>query len=53
MEYASDGDLRTYLKSKNSILTIEQKIKLAFDVTRGLNYLHNIDIIHRDLVSIL
>ena len=53
MEYASDGDLRTYLKSKSNTLTIEHKIRLAFDVTKGLNYLHNIGIIHRDLVSIL
>ncbi|PKY44354.1 kinase-like protein, partial [Rhizophagus irregularis] len=49
MEYASDGDLRTYLKSKNNTLTIEKKVKLAFDVTKGLYYLHKINIIHRDL----
>ncbi|RIB10198.1 kinase-like domain-containing protein [Gigaspora rosea] len=55
MQLANDGDLRVYLRRKkigdlykihwNEILTI------AKGITYGINYLHNNNIIHRDLNS--
>ena len=51
MQYASDGDLQNYLKNNFKNLTWYDKKKLAFQIADGLNYLHNENILHRDLVS--
>ena len=51
MEYADSGDLRAYLEEKFSSLDWNKKYQLAFDITNGIHYLHNENIIHRDLVS--
>jgi serine/threonine protein kinase len=52
MQYANDGDLQNYLKNNFMNLTWDDKKKLAFQIADGLNYLHNENILHRDLVSI-
>lgn len=52
-ECANEGNLRNYLKKKiNSFNSLQwkDKIKMAFDITCGLKYLHSKRIIHRDLV---
>ncbi|POG58242.1 kinase-like domain-containing protein, partial [Rhizophagus irregularis DAOM 181602=DAOM 197198] len=51
MEYANDGDLQNYLKNNFENLTWNDKKKLAFQIADGLNYLHNENILHRDLHS--
>jgi serine/threonine protein kinase len=51
LQYANDGDLQNYLKKNFGKLTWGDKKKLAFQIADGLNYLHNEDILHRDLVS--
>ena len=51
MEYADGGDLQNYLKKNFNNLSWE--IDLAFQIAKGLSYLHNENILHKDLVSII
>ena len=51
MEYADGGDLRNYLSNNFNCLDWNKKFQMALDITNGLHYLHNNDILHRDLVS--
>ena len=51
MEYANEGDLRMFLSKNFESLDWNKKFRLALDITNGLHYLHNEDILHRDLVS--
>ena len=53
MEYADSGDLRAYLEKNFSSLDWDKKCQLAFDITKGVRYLHMENIIHRDLVCFL
>jgi len=53
MEYADSGDLQSYLKTNFNNLSWDNKIDLAFQIAKGLNYLHNENILHKDLVSII
>ncbi|GBC52738.2 kinase-like domain-containing protein [Rhizophagus irregularis DAOM 181602=DAOM 197198] len=51
MQFANGGDLQNYLKENFMNLTWNDKKKLAFQIADGLNYLHNENILHRDLHS--
>ncbi|CAB5365427.1 unnamed protein product [Rhizophagus irregularis] len=51
MQYADSSDLQNYLKDNFKNLTWDDKKKLAFQIADGLNYLHNENILHRDLHS--
>ncbi|GBC26213.2 kinase-like domain-containing protein [Rhizophagus irregularis DAOM 181602=DAOM 197198] len=51
MQYANGGDLQNYLKKNFKNLTWNDKKKLAFQIADGLNYLHNENVLHRDLHS--
>ncbi|KAF0561619.1 kinase-like protein [Gigaspora margarita] len=55
LQFANGGNLRNYLlkKKQNGIYRIAwtDLIKISIDITNGLTYLHNINIIHRDLHS--
>ena len=51
LQYANSGNLKEYLDSKFDSLQWKDKIKMALDITRGLMYLHQKKIIHRDLVN--
>ncbi|RIA79687.1 kinase-like domain-containing protein [Glomus cerebriforme] len=51
MQYADCGDLRHYLKNNFKNLNWIDKKKLAFQIAEGLNYLHNENVLHRDLHS--
>ncbi len=53
MEYADGGDLQNYLKKNFNNLSWDNKIDLAFQIAKGLSYLHNENILHKDLVSIV
>lgn len=45
MRYADGGDLRNYLQQNFSRLKWEDKIRLAHQITEGINYLHEENIL--------
>ena len=51
-ELADGGNLREHLEKHFKDLTWKDKYKLGLDVTNGLKHLHELDIIHKDLVII-
>ncbi|PKY47153.1 kinase-like protein, partial [Rhizophagus irregularis] len=51
LEYANEGSLSDYLKTKFTSLKWHDKIQMALDITSGLKFLHSKEIIHRDLHS--
>jgi len=53
MQYADGGDLRNYLENNFKNLTWDDKKRLSFQIAEGLNYLHNENVLHKDLVSII
>ena len=48
--YADGGPLHKYLEDHSNRLTWCDKYKLALAITNGLKYMHDHDIIHKDLV---
>ena len=53
LEYANDGTLNTYLSKHFSELNWNDKYHLALQLADAVEFLHEKDIIHRDLVIIL
>ncbi|RHZ51157.1 hypothetical protein Glove_482g29 [Diversispora epigaea] len=51
LQYAKDGDLRTYLRNNFNTLDWKIKIQMAKDITSGLRCIHEENIVHRDLHS--
>ncbi|CAG8705804.1 796_t:CDS:2, partial [Dentiscutata heterogama] len=49
LQFANNGDLRSYLHEHFSELNWSTKIKMAKEISSGINCLHNANIIHRDL----
>ena len=52
MEYMAKGSLADYLVKEKKQLTWERKLKLALKTARGLAFLHEKEIIHRDMKSL-
>jgi serine/threonine protein kinase len=50
-EYCHRGNLQEYLEM-NPKMTRPLKLQMAVDVARGMNFLHQSEIIHRDLKSV-
>lgn len=48
-EYMSGGSLHDFLHKVNNVLELPLILKFALDVCQGMNYLHQNNIIHRDL----
>ncbi|RHZ49474.1 hypothetical protein Glove_520g15 [Diversispora epigaea] len=51
LQYAKDGDLRTYLQTNFEKLDWKIKINMAKDIARGLYCIHEAKIVHKDLHS--
>ncbi|PKY16071.1 kinase-like protein [Rhizophagus irregularis] len=55
LDYYNDRIIRylgvTFVKENFKQLTLDNKKKLALQIADGLNYLHNEDVLHRDLHS--
>ncbi|RHZ46439.1 hypothetical protein Glove_621g60 [Diversispora epigaea] len=51
LQYAKDGNLRTYLRNNFKILDWKTKINMAKDITSGLRCIHDENIVHKDLHS--
>ncbi|CAG8516012.1 4269_t:CDS:2 [Racocetra fulgida] len=51
MEYAEGGTLQQFLRKR--VFTYQERIQLALQIVEGMTYLHSINIIHQDLVSLL
>ena len=51
-EYADNGSLRKYLSTPAIELDWHAKCQLGLDVVNGLRYIHNEEILHKDLVSV-
>ncbi|CAG8677853.1 7207_t:CDS:2, partial [Racocetra persica] len=54
LEYADQGNLRTYLSKKENFtnLSWKQKIEILYSISNNLNHIHNIShLCHRDLHS--
>ncbi|KAL5072229.1 hypothetical protein RYX36_023116 [Vicia faba] len=48
-EYMSGGNMYDFLHIQKTVLTLPSLLKVAIDVSQGVNYLHQNNIIHRDL----
>ena len=51
-EYADGGSLRRYLSDTSVKLDWSMRCKLGINIINGLQYLHELDILHKDLVTI-
>jgi len=50
-EFANGGTLRIHLMQHFRSLKWKDKYKLGLEITNGLRYMHELDIIHKDLVN--
>ena len=51
-EYADGGSLSRYLSDTSVELDWLMRCKLGINIIDGLRYLHELDILHKDLVTI-
>jgi len=52
LELANGGTLREHLGTRFKDLTWKDKYKLGLGIASGLQHLHELDIVHKDLVFI-
>ncbi|XP_024543267.1 serine/threonine-protein kinase STY46 isoform X1 [Selaginella moellendorffii] len=48
-EYMSGGSVYDYLHKHRSVLKLPMALRVAIDVSKGMDYLHQNNIVHRDL----
>ncbi|RGB42064.1 kinase-like domain-containing protein [Rhizophagus diaphanus] len=50
-EWAEKGSLREYILEHKRNINLKLKIKFAYDIAKGLNFLNSVGMIHRDIRS--
>ncbi|CAA6673535.1 unnamed protein product [Spirodela intermedia] len=50
-EFMSGGSLHDFLHKENGMFKLPVLLRVALDISKGMNYLHQSNIIHRDLKS--
>ncbi|XP_072993847.1 serine/threonine-protein kinase STY46-like isoform X2 [Typha latifolia] len=50
-EYMSGGSVYDYLHKKKRVFNLPTLLRVALDISKGMNFLHQNNIIHRDLKS--
>ena len=53
LEYADSGTLNTYLNEHFNELKWNDKFQLAYQLASAVAFIHECDIIHRDLVNFM
>ncbi|KAF1748140.1 hypothetical protein GCK72_024607 [Caenorhabditis remanei] len=48
-EWMANGDLKKYITNENNTIKMRDLFEFAFDIAKGMNYLHGKKYIHRDL----
>jgi len=49
MDHIKGGNLREYLKQNSQKLNLEIKLKKLYDIAMGLNFVHEQNLVHKDL----
>lgn len=49
LDFMPGGSVYDYLHKNNNAFKLPEILKVATDITKGMNYLHQNNIIHRDL----
>ncbi|CAB4477593.1 kinase-like protein [Rhizophagus irregularis] len=48
-EWAEKGSLREYILNHEQNIDLKLKIKIAYDIAKGLNFLNSVKMVHRDI----
>ncbi|POG59038.1 kinase-like domain-containing protein [Rhizophagus irregularis DAOM 181602=DAOM 197198] len=51
-EWAEKGNLREYILDHEQNIDLKLKLKLAYDIAKGLNFLNSVKIVHQDIRSV-
>lgn len=51
MEFVQDGSLDKYLRTKTVAINIEERIQMSYDAACGINHIHKMGILHRDIAA--